>query len=93
MASDFATYLSHELKDYNLLAVKDEKIITRAKAEVVRKYIVRVVTRDWARKQGLFVRKEHIDQQVAKIRESYPDDLTFRRALIEENLSFNFWKT
>lgn len=91
-ASEFANALADQLKDFDALAVKDQPIVDRAKNEVIRSFIIRAITTDWAKNKQLFIRQEDLDQEITKIRRVYPDDLAFRRALAEEGQTFEEWK-
>lgn len=83
--------LADRLKVYDALTVKDEKVVSRVKESVINDFIVQKVTEDFAQRNGILVRKEDIEAEVNSIRAFYPDDLTFRKALAEQNLSFQEW--
>lgn len=90
-ARDFASRLAERLKNYDALAVKDDRILSKAKQEIVRDFILKVLTEKWAQSNNIFLRKEEIDARINDIRGQYPDDLTFRQKLIEENLTYDEW--
>lgn len=90
-AKKFATMLADRLKVYDALTVKDEKVLSRVKETVINDFIVQKVTENFAQRNGILVRKEDIEAEVNSIRAFYPDDLTFRKALAEQNLSFQEW--
>ncbi len=89
---DFADRLVHQLKELDALTVKDEQNLARAKEQVVRDFIVQSIAELWAAEEGLIVRREDLDAEVDRVRASYPDDLSFRRALAEESLTFEDWR-
>lgn len=90
-AEEFASRLAERLKNYDALAVKDDRILSKAKQEIVRDFILKVLTENWAKSNEIILRKEDIDARINDIRGQYPDDLTFRQKLIEENLTFEEW--
>jgi parvulin-like peptidyl-prolyl isomerase len=51
-----------------------------------------VITESWARESGLLVQKDELESEIANIKNQYPDDLTFRQKLIEQNISFETWQ-
>ncbi|MNY20626.1 Foldase protein PrsA precursor [compost metagenome] len=54
--------------------------------------MVRSLTLDWARANNIVITERVLDQEVDKLRANYPDDLSFRRSLAQENLSFSDWR-
>lgn len=92
LAGEFASELAERLKEFDAFTVKDPGVLKRNKEEVVRGFIIRVITQDWAKQNKLFVRKEDIDNNVDQIRRYYPDDLAFRRALADEGTTFDEWR-
>ncbi|MEO0336644.1 MAG: peptidyl-prolyl cis-trans isomerase [Pseudomonadota bacterium] len=91
-AEQFANSLADQLKNYDALTVKEEGLIIQAKQQVVRDFIIRVITESWARENGLLVQKDELESEIANIKNQYPDDLTFRQKLIEQNISFEEWQ-
>lgn len=91
-AGQFSDLLIHKLKSFNALTAKESVIVNQAKSSVVQDFIVQVITREWAQKNGLFVRREDLDEAINKIRRDYPDDLAFRKALSEEGLTYSEWE-
>ena len=92
LAKDFAELLAHRLKDFDALTVKDKKTLSQVREQLINNFIIEAVTRDWATDKGIFVRREDLEAKINSIRSHYPDDLTFRHALSEQNLSFDQWK-
>ncbi len=87
----FAAQLAERLRDYDALAVKDEHILNQAKQEIIRDFILKTLTERWARQNDVLLKKEDLDARIQEIRRQYPDDLTFRQKLIEENLTYDDW--
>ena len=88
----FANQIARKLKNFDALAAKDPNNIHRIKEDVLREFVVKSLTLDWARAQSLVITENQLDQEVDKLRANYPDDLSFRRVLAQENLSFSEWR-
>ncbi len=91
-AKQFGNQLARRLKNFDALAAKDPNNIHRIKEDVLREFVVRGLTLDWARSQSIVISENQLDREVDKLRANYPDDLSFRRALAQENLSFSEWR-
>lgn len=91
-AGEFSDRLASRLKLFDDLSAKDPKILKRTKDLIVQDFIVQSLTKDWAHKHQIFVRKEDLDAEINKIRGQYPDSLTFRKQLAEQGLSFESWE-
>src|SRR5690606_21486664 len=78
-AKDFAISLAGRLKVYDALTVKDENVIKRIKEAVINDFIVQKVTEDYAKRNGVLVRKEDFEAEINAVRSVYPDDLTFKK--------------
>lgn len=88
----FANHIARRLKNFDALAAKDANNIHRVKEDILREFVVKSLTLDWARAQSLVISETQLDQEVDKLRANYPDDLSFRRVLAQENLSFSEWR-
>jgi peptidyl-prolyl cis-trans isomerase C len=91
-AKSFADHLARELKNFDALAAKDPNNVKRAKEDVIRVYILQTLIEDYAKASDLSVDEAELEKEINLFRSSYPDDLSFRRALAEENLSMSDWK-
>jgi peptidyl-prolyl cis-trans isomerase C len=91
-AQAFAERLAQRLKHQDALHAKDDSVLDRAKEETVKAYILEVIGRTYAKKNGISVSPKELDAKVSEIRSRYPDDIAFRRALAEENLSLDKWR-
>lgn len=91
-AKEFSNQLARKLKDLDALTAKDPSTVHRTKEELLRSFIVKSLTLDWARANSLVVTESDLDKEVDKYRANYPDDLSFRRLLAQENLSFSEWR-
>ena len=88
----FANQLSRRLRHFDALAAKDPNNIHRIKEEILRDFLVRSLTLDWARSQSITAPENDLDIEVNKLRANYPDDLSFRRSLAQENISLSEWR-
>ncbi|AHZ85678.1 peptidyl-prolyl cis-trans isomerase [Bdellovibrio bacteriovorus] len=91
-SKQFANQLARRLRNFDALAAKDPNNIHRIKEEILRDFLVKSLTLDWARAQSIVISENTLDKEVDKLRANYPDDLSFRRALALENLSFSEWR-
>lgn len=89
---DFANDLARRLRQFDALAAKDPNNIHRVKEEILKDFLVKSLTLDWAQAQNISISDSALDKEVDKLRANYPDDLSFRRALAQENLSFSEWR-
>lgn len=89
---EFSDRLARQLKHFDALTAKDPANLNRAKEEVLRTYILESLIIDYARANGISVSGQELDQEVNSFRSTYPDDVSFRRVLAEENLSLNDWR-
>jgi peptidyl-prolyl cis-trans isomerase C len=91
-AEEFSEALANHLKSFNSLSAKDNAVIVTAKTSVVENFIVRTLTEEWAQKNQIFVRKEDLDAEIKRTRSSYPDDISFRKALSNEGMTYDEWE-
>jgi len=92
-SEQFAQKLARQLRDYDALQAKDEANLERAKRQTEQSLIFEVLLRDFSAKNQLSVSKTEVEAEVDKIRSRYPDDAAFRRALAEQNLPLDAWKS
>lgn len=91
-AKDFADQLARKLKNFDALAAKDPNNVKRAKEDIIRVFILQVLTEDYAKANQIVVEDSELEKEINLVRSSYPDDLSFRRVLAEESLSMSDWK-
>ncbi|MBC7370458.1 MAG: peptidyl-prolyl cis-trans isomerase [Bdellovibrionaceae bacterium] len=89
---EFSNQIARKLKDLDALTAKDPSTVARTKESLIRTFIVRGLTLDWARANSIAIAEKDLDKEVDKYRANYPDDLSFRRLLAQENLSFSEWR-
>ncbi len=88
---EFATRLARKLKDYDALFAKDQQNLKRAKEQTVQEFVLEVLTRQYAKDQNLVVSQAQLEEAATRVRSKYPDDIAFRRALSQENISYDQW--
>ena len=91
-AKEFADQLARRLKGYDALSAKDPMNVKRAKEDIIRNYILRSLIVHYGNIESIEVTNADLEKEINTFRTSYPDDLSFRRALAEENLSMAVWK-
>ena len=89
---EFANQLARRLKDLDALAAKDPSNVNNAKEEIIRSFVVRSLILDQAKSLSINIAEADLDKQVENYRKNYPDDLSFRKMLAQENLSFSEWR-
>lgn len=91
-AEEFGNLLASKLKNYDALFAKEDANVQRAKEEIVNEFITSVIMKEFAVKSGIAPPDKEVEEQVTKVRSSYPDDISFKSALAQEGLSLEAWK-
>lgn len=91
-SKEFANRLARKLKAYDSLAAKDPGNVLRVKNEIIRDFTIRSLIIDFAAAKNFSVEEAEVEAEVNKHRSGYPDDLSFRRSLAKDNLSFSEWR-
>lgn len=89
---EFSVKLARRLKDLDAVAAKSPASIDGAKAEIIKDFITQSLILDWHRTEKNPVTEQDVDDEVNKLRAQYPDDLSFRRSLASEGVSFSEWR-
>lgn len=89
---EFSDRMSRKLKNFDALAAKDPKLVEKAKHDVIQEYLMESLFERYAKANQIQVSDAEWDQEVNQIRSGFPDDLSFRRVLAEENLSLSEWR-
>jgi len=89
---DFSNQVGRKLKDLDALSAKSVETVRFVKEEIIRSFITRSLILDYAASKNLTVSSVELDQEVKAVRATYPDDVTFRRTLAEESISFSEWQ-
>jgi len=91
-AKEFSGKLARRLKNFDAISAKDPSNVRRAKEDILRVFILHVLVVDYAEANKIEIADAELEKEVNSFRSSYPDDLSFRRVLAEENLSVSDWK-
>jgi len=91
-AQEFGDQLAKKLKNYDALYAKQESNLRRIKDNILNEFITSVIMAEYGKESGLSLPDSEIEEQINKVRGSYPDDISFRSALAEENLSLESWR-
>ncbi len=89
---EFSDELSKQLKNFDALVAKNPNQIQRVRDIVIRDFLLHSLIQDFATKNNFAVSQQEWDDEIAAIRATYPDDLSFRKVLVDENMSLNEWK-
>ncbi len=89
---EFSNQLARKLRNFDALAAKDPNNLQRIKEEILQNFLITSLTLDWAKTNEIVISENDLDKEVNKLRMNYPDDLSFRRSLAKENLSFADWR-
>lgn len=89
---EFSDEISKHLKNFDALVAKNPGQIQRVRDLVIRDFLLQSLLSDFADKNKMSVSQKEWDEEIASIRATYPDDLSFRKVLVEENTSLSEWK-
>jgi peptidyl-prolyl cis-trans isomerase C len=91
-AKEFAQELAFRLKDQDALSAKDPKMLKVTKDQISEEFLVQTLSEAWAKDNGVVVKAEEIDAQIAEIQKSYPDDSSFQQAISDQGMTFKAWR-
>ena len=88
---DFSAVLIKKLQNGDYFAAKNEEYVLKLKNSIIEDFVRAEVVRLWAEKNSIRVTKTELESEIKKIRVQYPDDISFRAALADENIAFDQW--
>lgn len=91
-AEAFSISLAKKLKVFDALGAKDATNLKRAKDNIIREFIVSALLKKFAKAHKVEISDAELEEEILKIRKSYPDDLTFKASLASQNLDFSDWR-
>lgn len=91
-AKEFADDLARELRIFDAATLKSSSIQQTVKDRILRQFTVQALSQKWARENQITISEEEVLREVEKLRQSYPDDFSFRNALASQNISLEEWK-
>jgi peptidyl-prolyl cis-trans isomerase C len=90
-AGEFSKRLFLKIKDYDALTVKEPLIINKSKDDVIDEFILESLAMTWSQNSGLQLKDSQVQEELQRVLKSYPDDLSFKRVLATEGVSYEFW--
>lgn len=91
-AKEFAERLARHLKDLDAITAKNPAHVKRIKDLILQEFIMEALVKDYASMQQVIVTEDELEKEINQLRSQYPDDLSFRRVLAQENISLKDWK-
>lgn len=91
-AKQFSDRLLRKIKHLDALNVKDEKLVKKAKEEVVSDFILQSLVQQYAQNHEIVVKTEQLKERIQKLQSGYPDEFAFQEALVDNNVSFEQWQ-
>ena len=91
-SQEFAQELAFRLKDQDALSAKDPKMLKAVKDKISEEFLVQTLSEAWAKENGVVVKAEEIEAQIAAIQKSYPDDSSFQQAITDQGMTFKAWR-
>lgn len=89
----FSLLLARRLKNVPAFIAKDPIYIDRIKGEVIAQFISFGLIQEWSLQNQITISNPQLEKEIEKIRKDYPDDLSFRKFLAQEGLSFSDWRS
>jgi peptidyl-prolyl cis-trans isomerase C len=89
---EFGSRVARRIKEFDSLYAKQGDTVARVKAEVVSEFISSSLVSIWAMKNGVQVSEAELEKEIHRMRASYPDDLSFRNAFVQEGMTFDRWR-
>ena len=91
-AKVFAERLAIKLKTLDVLQVKEPQNITKIKKNVVDEFIHETIITKWAESKKITVSQQELEKKVKEVIQDYPDDIAFRKTLVQSNRTMETWK-
>jgi peptidyl-prolyl cis-trans isomerase C len=89
---EFAEKLARSLKNFDAVVARSPVEIQRAREAVIRDFLLDSLLDAKADQLKISVSEKEWDEEINAIRSGYPDDLSFRKALAEENVALAEWR-
>ena len=91
-ASEFSQELAFRLKDQDALSAKDPRSLKIVKEKIAEEFLVQTLSEAWAKENGVVVKAEELEAQIAAVQKSYPDDSSFQQAITDQGMTFKSWR-
>ncbi|PWU19606.1 MAG: parvulin peptidyl-prolyl isomerase [Bdellovibrio sp.] len=89
---EYSERLSRHLKEFDAIVARSPQQIQRSRDFVIKEFILSSLLDQYANESGVSLNGSEIDEEMTATRAGYPDDLSFRKMLAEENLALAEWK-
>ena len=90
-SKEFADLLIKKIHNFSSLELKSEKDLSQIKTRIVDDFILDSISVNWAKENGVAITTKEVEAKTQKIRSSYPDEVYFRKALIDEKITYRTW--
>ena len=88
----FAERLATKLKTFDVLQIKEPQNIAKIKNDVIDEFIHESIIAKWAENKKLTISEKELEEKMKQVIQDYPDDITFRKALVQSNKTMDIWK-
>ncbi len=89
---EFAQRLTEKLQGSDIIIAKSTETIANMKDVIVLDYINYVLLKEWADANNLTISPAELEKEIQVYRSQYPDDISFRASLAEDNIMIERWK-
>ncbi|MCB0347413.1 MAG: peptidyl-prolyl cis-trans isomerase [Bdellovibrionales bacterium] len=89
---EFAQRLTEKLQGSDIIIAKSTETVKNMKDVIVSDFINYTLLKEWATANNLSVTPEEIEKEIQVFRSQYPDDISFRASLAEDNITMERWK-
>jgi peptidyl-prolyl cis-trans isomerase C len=89
---EFAQRLTEKLQGSDIIIAKSTETIKNVKNLIVLDFINYVLMKEWADANKITVEPAELDKEIQVYRSQYPDDISFRASLAEDNITYERWK-
>ena len=88
----FAQRLAIKLRYLDVLQIKEPQNIKKIKKNVIDEFIHEAIITKWAKNKKITVSQQELEKKMRQVTQDYPDDIAFRKALVQSNRTIETWK-
>lgn len=89
---EFAQRLTEKLQGSDIIIAKSTETVKNMKDVIVLDFINHVLLKEWADANNLTTSPAELEKEIQTYRSQYPDDISFRASLAEDNITIERWK-
>jgi peptidyl-prolyl cis-trans isomerase C len=89
---EFAQRLTEKLQGSDIIIAKSTETVKNVKNLIVLDFINYVLMKEWADANKITIEPAELDKEIQVYRSQYPDDISFRASLAEDNITYERWK-